>query len=217
MSLENQIRVLLVDDDLLVRETLAEYLAGSGIDVVGLCEDGPAAIAAVGELEPDVVLMDIRMPGMSGVDATRAILQEHPDIRVVALTTFDDDESIAAIFDAGGAGYLLKNTRPAALAEAIRAAHSGLSVVPPKLMSRWSPGRAVSDPPRLLPRERQVLELLTRGLTNREIARELFVSASTVKTHITALMRKLDADNRTSLTTRAHVLGLISNNQSNQL
>ena len=134
MSLENQIRVLLVDDDLMVRETLAEYLAASGIDVIGLCADGPAAIAAVDELEPGVVLMDIRLPGMSGVDATRAILQEHPDVRVVALTTFDDDGSIAAIFDAGGAGYLLKNTRPAALAEAVRAAHSGLSVVPPKLM-----------------------------------------------------------------------------------
>ncbi len=154
------------------------------------------------------------MPTVDGVAATRAIVDSNPRIRVVMLTTFDEDEVIADAFAAGAAGYLLKTTRSAALIEAVRAAHAGLSVVPPGLVSRWSPSRVVAAPPRLLPREREVLELLARGHTNAQIAATLFVSPSTVKIHVAALMRKLDAENRTSLAARAHVLGLIANERN---
>jgi DNA-binding NarL/FixJ family response regulator len=210
------IRVLVVDDDLMVRETLCEYLAtDDGLELVGVCENGLEAIDAVRADPPDVVLMDIRMPELDGIAATKVIVETAGNVKVVALTTFDGDEAISAFFQCGGAGFLLKNTRPAALVEAVRAAHRGLSVVPPNLINRWSPSRSIAEPPRLLPRERQVLDLLTRGLTNPEIARQLFVSPSTVKVHVASLMRKLDADNRTSLATRAHVLGLI-NTQADQ-
>lgn len=208
---EGPIRVLVVDDDLMVRETLAEYLASADdLEMVGSCSNGLEALEAVRADAPDVVLMDLRMPELNGIAATKAIVELAPAVRVVALTTFDDDESIATFFSAGGAGYLLKNTRAVALVEAVRAAHSGLSVVPPNLVSRWSPARALATPPRLLPREREVLLLLSRGQTNPEIAKQLFVSASTVKVHVASLMRKLGADNRTSLAARAHVLGLIT-------
>jgi DNA-binding NarL/FixJ family response regulator len=216
-SAEPKIRVLVVDDDLMVRETLTEYLAiAADLELVGICQNGAEAVAAVRANPPDVVLMDIRMPELDGISATKAIVELGLGVKVVALTTFDQDEAISAIFEYGGVGFLLKNTRPAALVEAVRAAHRGLSVVPPNLIGRWSPGRAVATPPRLLPREREVLNLLTQGLTNPEIAKRLFVSPSTVKVHVAALMRKLGADNRTSLAARAHVLGLI-NGQGDQL
>jgi len=204
------IRVLVVDDDLMVRQTLADYLAIAGdVELIGSCADGAEAVEAVTQDLPDVVLMDIRMPVMDGVAATREILRIAPQVRVVALTTFDADEAIAAIFDCGGAGFLLKNTRPAALVEAVRAAHSGLAVIPPTLISRWTPGRVAVDRPSLAPREREVLGAVAQGLTNREIAARLFISPSTVKVHLAALMRKLGADNRTALTARAHELGLL--------
>jgi DNA-binding NarL/FixJ family response regulator len=204
------ITVMIVDDDLMVRETLTEYLAtASDLALIGTCASGAEAVEQVPLRRPNVVLMDIRMPVLDGVGATREITAQCPDIKVVMLTTFDEDEVISDAFDAGAAGYLLKNTRAPALIEAVRAARAGLQVVPPGLVSRWSPTLPAANRPRLLPREREVLVLLSRGLTNAEIASELFVSASTVKNHIAALMRKLDADNRTSLTARAHVLGLI--------
>jgi len=204
------IRVLVVDDDLMVRQTLADYLAtASDLDLIGSCADGVEAVDAVTRQAPDVVLMDIRMPVMDGIDATREILRIAPQVRVLALTTFDADEAIAAIFDCGGAGFLLKNTRPAALVEAIRAAHNGLAVIPPNLISRWTPSRIAVDRPSLAPREQEVLSAVSQGLTNREIAARLFISASTVKIHIAALMRKLEADNRTALAARAHELGLL--------
>ncbi|MCE1173818.1 MAG: response regulator transcription factor [Propionibacteriales bacterium] len=209
------IRVMIADDEPIVCEALAEYLAAAAdIEVVSACTTGEDAVTHALELAPDVVLMDIRMPKVDGIAATRTITEANPDIRVVMLTTFDEDEIIADAFAAGAAGYLLKTTRSSALVEAVRAAHAGLSVVPPGLVSRWSPSRVVAQPPRLLPREREVLELLARGHTNAQIAAKLFVSPSTVKLHVAALMRKLDAENRTSLAARAHVLGLIVNERN---
>lgn len=205
------IRVMIADDEPMVREALTEYLASAtDIEVVGAFATGDDAVTEALALAPDVVLMDIRMPIVDGIAATKTITDANANIRVVMLTTFDEDEVIADAFAAGAAGYLLKTTRSAALIEAVRAAHAGLSVVPPGLVSRWSPSRVVAAPPRLLPREREVLELLARGHTNAQIAAKLFVSASTVKIHVAALMRKLDAENRTSLAARAHVLGLIA-------
>lgn len=209
------IRVMIADDEPMVREALTEYLASAtDIEVVGAFATGDAAVTEALALSPDVVLMDIRMPIVDGIAATKTITEANANIRVVMLTTFDEDEVIADAFAAGAAGYLLKTTRSAALVEAVRAAHAGLSVVPPGLVSRWSPSRVVAAPPRLLPREREVLELLARGHTNAQIAATLFVSASTVKIHVAALMRKLDAENRTSLAARAHVLGLIANERN---
>lgn len=212
---ETLIRVIVVDDDLMVRETLAEYLGTAhDIELIGRCSDGNEAVAAVKQHLPDVVLMDMRMPGLDGVAATRTITAMAPSVKVVVLTTFDTDEAIAEAFEAGAAGYLLKNTRSAGLIEAVRAAYAGLSVVPPGLVSRWSPSRSIANRPRLLPREREVLELLARGLTNAQIAKQLFVSPSTVKLHVAALMRKLGAENRTSLAAQAHVYGLIAGAES---
>jgi DNA-binding NarL/FixJ family response regulator len=202
---------MIVDDDLMVRQTLAEYLAiASDLELVATCANGAEAIEAVRSLGPDVVLMDIRMAVMDGVTATKEIMTIAPRTRVVALTTFDESESIAAIFANGGAGYLLKNTRPAALAEAVRAAKNGLSVVTPNLVSRWAAPQPAIRRPELDERELEVLAAVARGLTNREIASELFVSSSTVKVQLSALMRKLEAGNRASLVARAHDLGFLS-------
>lgn len=204
------IKVLVVDDDLMVRETLADYLAtASDLELVGSCSDGEAAVQAVRAGAVDVVLMDIRMPGMDGVTATVQILRVAPRVRVVALTTFDTDDAVAEVFEAGGAGFLLKNTRPAALVAAVRAAHRGVAVIPPELISRWTPQHSVAVVPALAAREREVLAAVATGLTNRDIAAQLYVSQSTVKFHLASLMRKLGADNRTGLVARAHEVGLL--------
>lgn len=205
------IRVLVVDDDLLAREALCAYVgAADDLLLIGACADGAEAVEAVQASAPDVVLMDIRMPVLDGPAATQAIVQFAPDVRVLAMTTFDDDEAIARVFAAGGCGFLLKSTRPAALAAAIRAAHSGVVVMPEDAMRRWTSSRSKPAGPPLTDRERQVLAGLGRGLTNREIAKEMFTSASTVKTHLASLMRKLDAPTRTRVVSRAHELGLLS-------
>lgn len=205
------IRVLIVDDDLFVRESLSDYLAAAeDLDLVGACADGAAAIEAVDRYLPDVVLMDLRMPIMDGPHATRAIRDLAPQVRVVALTSFPDDDAVADMFTSGACGFLLKNTRPAALADAIRAAHAGLALVPPDTIRRWSDARSKPTGPPLTEREREVLDGLARGLTNRDIAHAMFVSPSTVKSLVSGLMRKLDTATRTGVVARAHDLGLLS-------
>jgi DNA-binding NarL/FixJ family response regulator len=206
-----RIRVLIADDDLMVRQTLGEYLAiATDLELVATCADGAQAVEMVGAQHPDVVLMDIRMPGMDGVTATKQIMAIAPRTRVIALTTFDEDETIAAIFANGGAGFLLKNTRAPALVEAVRAAHSGLVVLPPGLVSRWIEPHHTIEKPTLDKRELAVLAAVAKGLTNRDIANLLFVSPSTVKLQLAGLMRKLNADNRTALVAKAHELGLLA-------
>lgn len=210
MQPDATITVLIVDDDLYVRESLSDYLAAAAdLQLVGACPDGAAAVAAVRVHLPDVVLMDIYMPGMAGPAATRAILHDAPATRVLALTSFDDDEAVADMFTSGACGFLLKSTRPRALADAIRAAHAGLSLIPPDTILRWSNTRAKPVGPALTERERQALTGLGQGLTNRDIARTMFVSPSTVKALVSSLMRKLDAPTRTGVVARAHALGLL--------
>lgn len=211
MDQPRPIGVLIVDDDLYVRESLSDFLASAeGIHLVGVCADGAAAVAAVGGHRPDVVLMDVRMPVMDGLQATRAVLELAPEARVLVLTSFEDDDAIADMFAAGACGFLLKSTRPRALADAIRAAHAGLTLVPPDAVRRWSDSRVTVAAPTLTERERQVLDGLGQGLTNRDLARSLFLSASTVKGVVSSLMRKLDAPTRTRVVARAHELGLLS-------
>ena len=205
-----RISVLIVDDDLFVRESLSDFLASvEDLQLLGAYADGAAAVEAVRHRPPDVVLMDVRMPVMDGLQATRAVHEIAPGTRVLALTSFEDDEAIADMFAAGACGFLLKSTRPRALADAIRAAHAGLTLVPPAAVRRWSHPRTSTAAPTLTERERQVLDGLGQGLTNRDIARSMFMSASTVKTAVTSLMRKLEAPTRTRVVARAHELGLL--------
>jgi DNA-binding NarL/FixJ family response regulator len=205
------IRVLIVDDDLFVRGHLRDYLTSAdGFEVVGSCCDGAAALSAMSDQAVDVVLMDIRMPIMDGVEATRLVTQQHPATRVLALTSFGDDDSITRMFESGACGFLLKNTRPQGLIEAVRAAHQGLSVIPPDLLQRWANVRRRSDSPALTGREVEVLGLLAQGLNNRQIGEEIYLSASTVKGVLRSLMRKFETGSRVGVLSRAHELGLMS-------
>ncbi len=205
-----EIRVLIVDDDLFVREHLRDYLSSAdGFEVIGSCADGAAALSILTDQAADVVLMDVRMPVMDGVEATRAITQRHPATRVLALTSFGDEDSITDVFAGGACGFLLKNTRPQGLIEAVRAAHQGLSVIPPDLLRRWTNDRRRPDSPALTEREAEVLSLLAQGLNNRQIGQEIFVSTSTVKAVIRSLMSKFGTGSRVGVLSKAHELGLI--------
>lgn len=202
------IRVLLVDDDALVRAGLRLMLRSApDIDVVGEAGDGAAAITAAAELTPDVILMDIRMPGTDGVTATAAITKAAAAPRVVALTTFDADELVRQAITAGAVGYLVKDTPPAEIISAVRAVAAGQGVLSPAvtrplldLLHESSP----AERPRpgleaLTERERAVALAVTDGATNAEIARQLYVSAATVKATVSRILVKLGLDNRVQI------------------
>lgn len=206
------IRVMIVDDDLFVRDHLADFLASApDFALVGTCADGVQAVALAGRESPDVVLMDVQMPVMGGIEATREISRVDPSVRIIALTSFADDTAVAEMLDAGAAGFLLKSTKAHVLLDAIRAANHGLTVVPPDTVRRWG-SSALPRPvgPTLTERERQVLDLLAEGLNNRQIAQAMFLSTSTVKTHLRELMRKLDTPSRIGVVRRADDLGLLA-------
>jgi NarL family two-component system response regulator LiaR len=194
------IRVLLVDDHPVVRQGLRALLSTQdGIDVVGEADDGAAAVTAVERLTPDVVLMDVVMPGMDGVEALRRIGERHPQTRVVMLTSYADERQAMEAVDAGASGFLLKDASPRDVAAAIRAAHRGEAVLHPSvaaklLAERRRPPAAHAD---LTARELEVLRLITRGLQNKQIAAQLHLSEKTVKTHVSAILRKLDVADRT--------------------
>lgn len=210
MTPPTPIRLLIVDDDLYVRESLTDYLADAAdIEIAGSCADGAEAVAAVRAAPFDIVLIDIRMPVMDGLQASRAILELRPATRILAVTSFDDDQSIAKFFDLGGAGYLLKDTRPSALVEAVRAAHAGITVIPPGTIRRWSAVHEARPVPELTEREQQVLQALQEGLTTREIADRLFLSITSIKGTIGDLRGKLGAPTRGHLLSRALELGLL--------
>ena len=192
------IRVVVADDQAAVRDGLVALLSVTpGVEVVGEAADGAAAVTAAETLRPDVVLMDLRMPGVDGVEATRLIGESAPDVRVVVLTTHADDASILKALRAGATGYLTKESGRAEIARAIEAAASGQSVLDDGVTAILL-AAAVDVPPSvdLTPREAEVLTLIARGKSNTEIAEELFVSAATVKTHINNLFGKIGVRDR---------------------
>jgi DNA-binding NarL/FixJ family response regulator len=218
------IRILLVDDQRLFREGLRTILALQGdIEVIGEASNGQEALDEATRLRPDVVLMDLRMPVLDGVAATRRLHQKLPACRVIVLTTFDDDEHVFDGLRAGAVGYLLKDVSPDKLAEAIRAAAAGESFLQPSVAAKVvaefarlntpSPRRDRDIPAKLVEplsdRELDVLRLLARGLSNKEIAAALYITEGTVKNHVTNILGKLDARDRTQAALKAKELGLI--------
>ena len=218
------ISVVLADDQALMRMGFRMVLeAEDDINVVGEASDGTAALAQAKALHPDVILMDVRMPGMNGIEATERIAQECPGTRVLILTTFDLDEYAFAGLRAGASGFLLKDTRPAELAEAIRTVASGEAVVSPRITQRMLEMFASSLPnsgkpaqpsdPRidsLTPREKEILVLMSQGMSNAEIADRLVVSATTVKTHVGNVLAKLDVRDRVQAVVVAYETGLMA-------
>jgi DNA-binding NarL/FixJ family response regulator len=205
------IDVLVVDDHVVVRHGLRGMLAAEpDLDVVGEAGSGPEAVAMVGAHAPDVVLMDLRMPGGDGVAATTAITKQHPGTHVVVLTTYDTDADILRAVEAGAAGYLLKDCSQAELTSAIRAAARGETVLTPSVAARLVSRMRGPQPESLSPREVQVLGLVAVGRTNAEIGRELHITEATVKTHLLRTFSKLDVSDRTAAVTIARDRGLLS-------
>ncbi|MEV4459451.1 response regulator transcription factor [Microbispora sp. NPDC049633] len=205
---DRRVRVLVVDDQELVREGIASLLGiQPGITVVGTAADGQEAVEAALSLEPDVVLMDVRMPRMSGVQAVSVLRSRAPACRVVMLTTFDNDEYVVEALRAGAAGYLLKNLPAARLAEAVRLASAGVTQLDSSVTLRLAaalpaepgPGRDAGPSPAsvLTPREIEVLKLIATGSTNREIAARMYLSEGTVKNHISRILGRLGLRDRT--------------------
>jgi DNA-binding NarL/FixJ family response regulator len=216
----DRVRVLLVDDQALFREALATLLGvRPEIEVVGEAGDGDGALRQAAELRPDVVLMDLHMPVLDGIAATRRLRVEQPGVRVLALTTFDDDEDVFAALRAGAVGYLLKDVSSDRLVEAVLAAARGESVLQPSVAARVVArvAQLPEDAPRrpqplvvpLSDRELEVLRLLADGSSNREIAASLFLAEGTVKNHVTNVLAKLGARDRTQAALRARALDLI--------
>ncbi|OLO68760.1 DNA-binding response regulator [Actinomyces oris] len=220
------IRVLIAEDQALLRTTLAALLeAEPGMRVVGLAEDGARAVALAAELRPDVILMDIQMPGLTGIEATTRICAD-PALaatRVLILTMFEIDDYVLGALRAGACGFLLKDTDPQSLVDAVRTVHEGQSLLSPQVLARLvacmprtvsagAPRRSTwaSDIEALTPRQREVLLLIARGLSNTEIEVELGITRATCRSHITALLARLGARDRAQLVIAAYESGLIS-------
>jgi DNA-binding NarL/FixJ family response regulator len=198
------IRILLVDDHPVVRHGLRGMLdAEPDLSVVGEASSGDDGVAQATELVPDLVLMDLRMPGGDGVEATGRILARLPGTRVMVLTTYETDRDILRAIEAGACGYLLKDASPAQLADAVRAAARGETVLAPSVASTLIRQVRSPAPPALSARETEVLRLVARGLTNGDIARQLYISEATVKTHLLRVFNKLDVADRTAAVTTA--------------
>lgn len=202
------IRLLIADDHPLVRDALANLLAGAeGIDVVGVTADGRAAVSVALETDPDVVLMDLEMPELNGMDATRALHEAGSTARVVVLTTFSDRDRILGALDAGALGYLLKDADPEEIIRGVRAAARGESPLAPRaaheLIIERSEGQGRQDPD-LSARELEVLALVAEGLPNKLIARRLEISEKTVKAHLTRVFAQIGVTDRTQAALWAH-------------
>jgi DNA-binding NarL/FixJ family response regulator len=198
-----------VDDHPVVREGLAAILATQpDFEVAGEAGSGAEAVLQAASLAPDVVLMDLEMPGVDGVEAIRRLRERDPGVRVVVLTAFDTDERIVAAIRAGAQGYLLKGAPRADIFRAVRVVREGGSLIEPVVASKLL-RRVREDPDELTAREREVLALLARGLPNRDIAAALFVAERTVKFHVSSILAKLGAANRTQAVARARERGLV--------
>ncbi|WP_326571054.1 response regulator transcription factor [Actinacidiphila glaucinigra] len=214
-------RVLIADDQTLIRTGFRLILTARGITVVGEAADGAEAVAEAGRLRPDVVLMDIRMPIMDGLEATRRILEQIPECRVLILTTFDLDRYVYTALSVGASGFLLKDVTPEHLAAAVRLVDTGDALLAPsitrRLVERFASGAAAAQdgPPAhaglaaLTPREREVLTLLGRGLSNLELAAELTLSEATVKSHVARIFAKLALRDRAQAVVLAYETGLV--------
>jgi DNA-binding NarL/FixJ family response regulator len=211
------VRVLLADDQRLVRESLATMLGLlDGIELVGTASDGEEALALAASQRPEIVLMDLRMPRLDGIEATRRLREEQPDVRVIALTTFDDDESVIGALRAGARGYLTKDAGAEDIRAAIFAVAAGEAALDPTVqhhvvaaLASNEPGNGGSElPDGLTPREAEILGLIAEGLTNAEIAERLVVSPTTVKSHINHLFAKAGLRDRVQAVTYAYRKGL---------
>ena len=217
MTAEPALRTLVVDDQELVRAGFRMILERGGLEVAGEAADGAAAVSLTRSLEPDVVLMDIRLPVMDGIEATRQVVQRNPGTKVVVLTTFDLDEYVLDAVRAGASGFLLKDIPPADLVHAVRVVARGDALLAPSLTRRLlerfaaTPRRApeASLLERLTPREQEVVRLVASGLSNAEIGATLFLSEATVKTYVSRLLAKLDVRDRVQLTVLAYESGLV--------
>ncbi|WP_030672866.1 response regulator [Streptomyces sp. NRRL B-1347] len=218
------VRVLVVDDQELIREGIASLLGiQPGIQVVGTAADGAGAVDAALSLAPDVILMDVRMPGMDGVTAVAAVGGRAPACKVVMLTTFDDEDYVVRALRAGAVGYLLKSLPAAELADAVRLAHRGVAQLDPAVTRRLAAASPPAEPPRPLvepagstgaagsptAREVEILRLVAAGATNREIAAELYLSEGTVKNHISRILTRLGLRGRAQAALYARDHGLL--------
>jgi DNA-binding NarL/FixJ family response regulator len=210
-------RVVVVDDQELVRSGFALILERAGVEVVGQAADGLEAIDVVAATAPDVVLMDVRMPRLDGIGATRRIVADQPAVKVLALTTFDLDEYVYAAVRAGASGFLLKDVSPTDLVHAVEVVARGDVVVAPALTRRLLDRYAAEPDPTTAPerlaglseREVEVLRLVARGLANAQVGEELFLSEATVKTYVSRLLGKLDVRDRVQLAVVAYETGLV--------
>jgi NarL family two-component system response regulator LiaR len=200
-----KIRVLLADDHALVRQGTRELLEREGdIAVVAEAGDGEEAVQLASSHRPDVVLMDVAMPKVNGIEATRRIKQDYPTIAVLVLSAYDDDQYVFALLEAGAAGYVLKDVHASELVKAVRAVHSGESVLHPavarKVLDRFAKGSGEGrqrGPDELTPREMEVLKLAAKGMTNQQIGQELVISVRTVQVHLSNVFSKMGVGSRT--------------------
>jgi DNA-binding NarL/FixJ family response regulator len=224
MTVESPPRVVIADDQALVRTGFRMILAEAGIPVVAEAADGAEAVSAVLRHKPDVVLMDIRMPGVDGLEATRRILgaRSTTECRIIILTTFDLDQYVYAALTAGASGFLLKHVTPEYLVSAVRLVRSGDALLAPsitrRLVERFAPAEPVSVPvpadlASLTPREREVLQLLAHGLSNAELAERLTLSEATVKTHVGRILTKLQLRDRVQAVVLAYQSGLVGRHE----
>jgi DNA-binding NarL/FixJ family response regulator len=211
------LRLVIADDQGIVRGGLRMILAAAGLDVVGEAADGRAAIDLVATLKPDVVLMDIRMPVLDGIEATRRIVRDQPAVRILILTTYGADEYVYEALRAGAAGFLLKMDSPPRLVDAVRVVAAGEALLAPEITRRLidryvQEARTGAPSPRLADltaREREVLGLIARGMSNLEIARELYLGEGTVKSHVVRILAKLGVRDRVQAVVFAYENGVV--------